>query len=344
MSSGPPAVIRVALDWTPNTNHIGFFIAKHKGWFKDAGLDVQFVLPDQKDVQGAELTPARKVPAGFAEFAVTPSESAISFHTSEPDKPRLVAVAALLQKSTSSICVTEKSGIERPKQLDGRKYASYVGRFEMAIVRQMVINDGGKGDVEEVPLKFHGYGDEAAMQYSSVVEASLAASGADASWIFSHWEGVMAKRNGAPVREFSLEDFGVPYGYAPVLVAHPEMLSQRSEAVKAFMDAVSRGFEYAEKEPMESAKILQIESGHASCSDLSFLEESMKRLQGCFLTEKGTETVPEGKWGVMAEDRWAAFLAFLQAHRVLTDREGKHLSPESVPEPSALFSNAFLPK
>jgi hypothetical protein len=55
----------------------------------------------------------------------------ISCHTADPDhgKPKLVAVAALLQKQTSAIVTLKSSGIDRARLLDGRKYASYQGRF-----------------------------------------------------------------------------------------------------------------------------------------------------------------------------------------------------------------------
>ena len=46
--NGTPAKVRLALDWTPNTDHTGFFVAKHEGWYRDAGIDLQ-VLPYDDD-------------------------------------------------------------------------------------------------------------------------------------------------------------------------------------------------------------------------------------------------------------------------------------------------------
>jgi NitT/TauT family transport system substrate-binding protein len=128
-----------------------------------AGLEVALLSPDS-DAAPAEgetpLTPARKVERGFATFAVGPSESAISYHTTDPDKPKLRAVAALLQGSTSAISVLADSGIDRPAQLAGKRYASYDGRFEDRIVEKLVANDGGDGKaVQFHSLDFHGYAD-----------------------------------------------------------------------------------------------------------------------------------------------------------------------------------------
>jgi hypothetical protein len=91
--------------------------------------------------------------AGSATFAVTPSESVISYQTS-PDgsKPKVKAVAALLATSDSAIVTLASSGIDRPSKLDGKTYASYAARYEGRIVQQMIVADGGKGDyVESTP-------------------------------------------------------------------------------------------------------------------------------------------------------------------------------------------------
>ena len=50
-----------------------------------------------------------------------------------------------LPKDVSAIAVSEKSKINRPKDLD--KYASYGARYEDLIIKQLIINDGGKGEI-----------------------------------------------------------------------------------------------------------------------------------------------------------------------------------------------------
>lgn len=110
----------VALDWTPNTNHAGFFVAQARGLYAAAGLSVEFRLPED----GAGQTPARQVAAGAAHLALAPSETAVSFATTDAAKPRLVAVAAALQGRTSAIGVLASSGIERPRDLAGKRYST----------------------------------------------------------------------------------------------------------------------------------------------------------------------------------------------------------------------------
>ena len=136
----------VALDWTPNTNHAGIYLARAEGYYEAAGLDVTIRSPAD---DGDDTTPAKRVATGEATVAIAPSESAISYNT-HPDYPSLRAVAAVCQRDTSAVVALGDGDVERPADLDGRSYASYGARFEDDIVRQLVRNDGGDGDVEMV--------------------------------------------------------------------------------------------------------------------------------------------------------------------------------------------------
>lgn len=79
----------VALDWTPNTNHTGFYVAKGKGWYKDSGLEVELLSPH---VDSYHRSPASRVRDRSATFALGPSESVISSHcTSDANAPPLKA-------------------------------------------------------------------------------------------------------------------------------------------------------------------------------------------------------------------------------------------------------------
>ena len=107
-----------------------------------------------------------------------------------PGRPHLKAVAAILQKQTSAIVTTKQSGLARPRDLDGRVYASYAARFEGRIVQRMIINDGGSGAfVEETPPML------------GIFDTILAGK-ADATWVFMGWEGVHAQLKGVDLNVF----------------------------------------------------------------------------------------------------------------------------------------------
>ena len=328
-------MITVALDWTPNTNHSGFYVALADGLYAEKNLNVKLKSADESGVAGK--TPARQVADGEANFAITPSESAISFATTDPTTPRLQAVAALVQGSTSAICTLADSGISRPAQLAGKRYASYVGRFEDAIVSRMVSNDGGDGSaVKFHPLDFHGYIDEATMGAGSVVASYLEKGASDSTWIFCHWEGVLAERAGKKLNNFALEEFGIPYGYSPVLLAHPDQLTgDAAEATRAFLAATAEGYRRAAADPAAAAAAL-CKCGHPSLSDAAFVEASSRAIAPKYLDGA------EGAWGRITHARWEAFVDFMSTSGILIDREGQPIARESV-DAAKLFTNDFLP-
>lgn len=280
--------VTLALDWTPNTTHIGFFVAQALGAYREAGLALRLQTPQD---DGYTLTPAVKVARGLAHFGLAPSETLLSFAL-QPDKPALRAVAAVLQQDTSAIAVPAAGPVLRPAQLDGRHYASYSARFEVAIVRALLRADGGRGDLVEVrPQRLS-------------APAMLDSGDADATWVFSHWEGLQALRSGRPLRQFRLGDYGLPYGYSPVLLARAAWLQAEPGLVAAFVQASARGWQFAAQQPQQAAALLQAEAAHPSLADSAFVAESARLLAPAILDA-------QGRWGSMALSRWVDFAQLL---------------------------------
>jgi ABC-type nitrate/sulfonate/bicarbonate transport system substrate-binding protein len=309
--------ITLALDWTPNTNHTGFYVALAEGWYHAAGLDVTIV---PADADAYATTPAKKVATGAATFGIAPSESVVSFHTL-PDRPPLVAVATILQHDTSAIVTLTSSGRDRPARLDGCRYASYNARFEDAIVAQLIRNDGGRGAFESITPPKLG------------IWNTLLTGEADATWVFMAWEGIAAERQGIDLHVFRLDDYGVPYGYTPVLLAHPATLHGQPDAVRAFVQASARGFAFAAANADLAANMLMATANHPTLDDPEFVRASQHAVGGAYLADE--------RWGVMARERWQAFVDWLGAQRILTDIAGRPL-PTHALNVDALFSNAFL--
>jgi hypothetical protein len=84
----PAECVTVALDWTPNTNHAGFLVAKAKGMYSERGLNVSFLSPHKDNYS---TTPASKLLAGVADLAICPSETVISHNTPPRTSPLLVS-------------------------------------------------------------------------------------------------------------------------------------------------------------------------------------------------------------------------------------------------------------
>lgn len=233
--------IKLALDWTPNINHIGFFIAQEKRFYEDCGINIEIVDPSSDNYA---VTPAKKVEMGLVDFALCPTESIISYRTKE--KPSaMIAVASILQEDLSAIAVKANSTVQSPKDLDGKRYASYKARYEDGIVKEMIRNDGGNGDLKiEYPDKLG--------IWQTVVNDSF-----DATWIFLNWEGVEAKNLDMPLRYFQLRDYQIPYSYSPVIATNETSIQANQQSYRNFLTATKRGYLFTQENPDESVKILE---------------------------------------------------------------------------------------
>ncbi|MDD3796725.1 MAG: ABC transporter substrate-binding protein, partial [Lachnospiraceae bacterium] len=127
--------ITFVLDWTPNTNHTGLYVAEAKGYFADAGLNVEIVQPPE---DGAEVL----VAAGKAQFGVSFQDSMAPAIVGDAALP-ITAVAALIQHNTSGIISRAGEGMDRPKGLEGKKYATWDMEVEKAMMKNVVEADGG---------------------------------------------------------------------------------------------------------------------------------------------------------------------------------------------------------
>ncbi len=302
--------LTLALDWTPNTNHTGFYVALEKGYYSDLNLEVHLRSPK---IDNYESTPAQLLAQQKVDFAIAPSESVISYQTL-PNKPNLVAIAAILQEDTSAIVTLKSSGIDQMKKLDGKNYASYDARFEDTIVSEMIKKDGGLGKhIKITPAKLG-------------IWETLLNGEADATWVFMPWEGIEAKRKDVVLNTFHLQDYDIPYGYSPSLLSQSDVLKKKEKAVKDFLAASAKGFEWSAKNPTEAAEILL---PHAETQDIDFLIESQTYIAQYYLDTNS-------QWGKMDPDRWASFTQWLRKNKLINKEDETLLSEQS------LFSNEYL--
>ncbi|OOO00590.1 MAG: hypothetical protein ATN35_06620 [Epulopiscium sp. Nele67-Bin004] len=136
--------VRVILDWTPNTNHTGLYVAKELGLYEELGLDVEIVQPPE----GGALA---LVGAGQAEFAISFQEELGPAITAQNPLP-VVAVASIIDHNVSGIISLEEAGIDSPAKLEGMRYASWDTPFEISIISAIMERDGGDfSNVEVIP-------------------------------------------------------------------------------------------------------------------------------------------------------------------------------------------------
>ena len=233
--------LTLALDWTPNVNHIGLFVAKERGFYRDLGLEVAFLTPQADNYA---LTPAKKLELDLADFAIAPFESVISLNN-KAQKVNAVAIYAILQEDLSSIVTLQSAAIRSPRALDGKIYASYKARYEDQIVKQMIVNSGGNGDLQII------YPDKLGI-WNTLLEGR-----ADATWIFDNWEGVEAEGKQVALTRFRMRDFEIPYGYSPVVMTKAENISSYQTEYSRFVEATREGFLFTQGNLEAAAAILK---------------------------------------------------------------------------------------
>lgn len=310
--------MKIYLDWTANTNHTGIYVALQKGYYKDAGLDVEIITPDTDNY---EKTPALHVcESDELSFAIAPSESVISYKLSGY-QPDLVAVATILQKDVSALCSTTINSLT---EIDSTKtYASYNARFEDGIVKTVIKQAGAKDYPQIVqPEKLD--------ITSQVVEGKF-----DLTWIFTPWEG-LANEMGETSENKKLKIFpipqSIPYGYSPLILCKKSLLHEQMDEIKSFVEQTRRGYMDCIDNPEDTCKILQpyvSTKDSKTYGELSFLIESQKQINSVLLTEDTQE------WGKMTSERWTKFIIFLIDEKLLMesdyDRYIEHVDELFVP-------------
>lgn len=276
---------KVALDWTANTNHTGFFVAKAKGYYHEIGLEVELLTPD---VDNYSRTPAKRVELGEADCALCPFESVVSYRTKQKVFDA-VAIAAIFREDLSAIVTLGNSGLKRPSDLDGATYASYQARYEDEIVRHMIKNDGGKGAFEIVYPKKLGI-------WETIVTQKY-----DATWVFMNWEGIQAKNQGVSLNEFRMADYGIPYGYSPVMMTSRKAVAENRVDYSNFLKATKKGYLFAQGNPKEAAEVIT--------PFVSEQDSDIDLLQSQEFTSPYYGTAEN--WGVLEKGKVEAYLNWL---------------------------------
>lgn len=309
-ASAQPHRLRLALDWVPNTNHTGIYVALAKGWYAEEGLELQ-IFPF------AGVAPAVLVAAGQADVGIGGTQRVLgAAAVGEP----VVAIAAIISTNTAALAVLETSDIMSPKDLDGRLYAAFGGPIERPIIEAVIRHAGGEGAFESVILGVGGFD-------------ALLAGRVDFIWLYEGWQGVQAKREGTPLRFFNFTDFGIADHYNPVFLASPQGIEQNAEALRAFLRATARGYEFAADHPEEAARLLIETAPPGSIVDSGLVYDSQ-----AFVSQFYRK--PGLPWGVMDHQNWQGFTQFLLEVGVLTDADGRVVSSLEI---DALYTNELLP-
>ena len=277
----------LSLDWVPNTNHTGFYVAKEKGWYTEQGIDLEIQIPSDP---AAAL---KQVAYGNTEFGVSFQEEVTIARAN--DIP-VVSLAAIIQHNTSAFASLAESGIQSAKDVEGKRYASYGLPIERPILGQLMACDGGDiNKVEFIDVGFDAF-------------PALLGKRVELAWIFMAWDGVQAEIMGARLNALPLYGSCVPDYYTPVVVAGETTIANKPDLVRRFVAATARGYEYAIAHPEESAEILLRASPETSAE--------LARRSQAWLSPRYQDDAP--RWGVQKLEVWQEFAAFMFQNQLIT--------------------------
>lgn len=311
---GKPDKVRFSLDWTPNTNHTGIYVAMEKGWYKDANLDVE-ILP-YSDAN----TPDTLVSTGQADFGISFAESVVTDRVSGlPVK----SVAAILQTNTSALATLKSSGLDTLDKLVGKRYAGFGSPFEVPVIQTMLKSAGVKDtNFQNITANLSGY-------------SAIVAKQADFVWIYMGWEGVQAQLDGVELNTFMLKDHGVPDYYTPVIISNESFLKDHPDVAKRFLAATAKGYEYGVTNPDDAANLLIKGAPSGTFSDSKLPIKSQEYLARFYQAD-------QPQWGLQTLQKWTDFPRYLTTTGQLMGADGKAIPPDSI-KYDELFTNAYLP-
>lgn len=281
--------ITFVLDWTPNTNHTGLYVAEEKGYFEDVGLDVEIVQPPE---DGASAL----VASGKAQFGIDFQDSIAPAFASDSPLP-VTAVATLIQHNTSGIISRKGEGMDRPKGMEGKTYATWDMEVEKAMIKNVVEADGGNySKINMIP--------------SNVTDevTALKSKQVDAIWVYYAWGGIATEVKDLSTDYFAFKDINPVFDYyTPVIVANNDFLKEEPDTAKAFLSAVKKGYEDAIADPKEAADIL--------CKAAPELDEKLVLASQEWLADQYKAEVEQ--WGYIDPARWDAFYKWLGENKLI---------------------------
>ena len=292
------------LYWVPNTNHTGIFVAEAKGYFEESGLAVKIVQP-------GEVYPEAAVASGGADFGISFQEQVT---LARADDVPIVSIAAVLQHNTSGFASAADLNVSSPADFEGLRYGAWGSPFETPTLE--VLMGCADADFNKLELLNTGWADPLAL----IAEDQI-----DIAWIFYGWQGFQAKQQGVDLNVVMMEDYFscIPDYYTPVVIANEDTIANKPQVVRSFVEALSRGYDFAIANPNEAAELL--------LAAVPELDAELVKASQNWISEYYQADAP--RWGEQKESVWQGYTDWMVEYGILS-------SPISA---SDAFTNEFLP-
>jgi putative hydroxymethylpyrimidine transport system substrate-binding protein len=303
-TKGEPEKLSLDLDFYPNPDHAGIYMAQEEGFFKEAGLEVAINAPTDPSA------PLKDVATGRVDLGITYEPEVMLAHEQGLD---VVAVAALVNQPLTSLIWLNKSGIKGPAELKG-KTVSYAGiPYQEAFLKTILRR--AKVPASTVKPVNVGFG----------LIPSLVNGSADAMLGgYSNVEGVALREAGKAPVITPVDQLGVPTYDELVFVARRSTLEENAQKIRLFISALKRGTEAAVAKPKAASEAILAAN--------SSLEPKLTEAE-IAATLPLLGNTPAGKpYGWMNPEEWEAFAGWMRDEELISTQ----------PKPSELLSNDYL--
>ena len=280
-------IITLTLDWTPNTNHTGLYVARELGYFKEEGLEVVIQQPTEGMTDNI-------VANGSSEFGISYQENVTRARS---ESIPIVSIAAIIQHNTSGFASLKQSNIKTPKDFEGKRYGSWDSPSEHDILK--TIMKSYNADIEKVTI-ISGIND-----FFSTIGKD-----ADFEWIFYAWDGIKAEIDGIDINYLPLRDLHPVFDYyTPVIITTEKLMQEKPELISRFMRAVSKGYRYCIDNPEKAAEVM--------IRQVPDLDPELVRQSQIYLARE--YQAEASKWGIQNEAVWSAFANWMHHNGLIKD-------------------------
>ncbi len=219
----------VALDWYANPDHAGFFVARDRGYFEDAGLDVSLDAPTDPSL------PIKLVAAGRADLAISYEPEVLLARQQGLD---VVSVATVIGRPLTSMIWLEKSKIKNVAGLKGKTVSTAGIPYQDAYLRTILERAG----LKESDVKKVGVG-------QGLLPSILSGKAQATLGPFWNIEGVDLRLSGRKPVVNPVDRLGVPTYSEMVLVAKGSRVDEDPDSIRLFIKALERGTNDAVEQP-----------------------------------------------------------------------------------------------
>jgi NitT/TauT family transport system substrate-binding protein/putative hydroxymethylpyrimidine transport system substrate-binding protein len=225
----------LVLDFLPNGVHAGIYQALEAGYYEENNINLRIIQPT------STADTLKLIDAGKAEFGIA---DGIDVGNQIVEGRDAKGIMALLERPPGGLITLAKSGIEDPKELEGKTVGVTGVPSDNAILETVVSDAGGDpGNIDVVTIGFNGV-------------QNLENEKVDAFTGFIPADGVQVEEDGEEIEAFPLDEWGGPSYPGLVVFSTQERIEAEPALMQAFVSATIRGYEDAFDDPKAAVEAL----------------------------------------------------------------------------------------